>query len=143
MSVTEIPFPKFSVYPGLIAKTRQGEYLLVKGGGSKNVKGRKLNPDGTFDTGIWVIPRAALRDTRKPTDAENAAIYAELSTATQFRPGVVVTHNAGIKGFPHDQKWVIIRESDVSVFSLVPLGGDSQGRYLRGVPATSLTVVEL
>lgn len=134
-----MPLPVY-LHQNLVAVTRQGEYL-VDSVGPKNFKGR-LVENGVVTDKRYSVPRAGVKSTRDLTESERASEYQKLAQSLNVRLGAVVTFKAPPKNTAVGQRFVVIKDTDLSV-SVVTLGGNDRGEYYRGVPKDGLDVVEL
>lgn len=132
------------LYDGRVMITHAGREYLIKGRpGSVNVKGLLIE-DGVITDAMCVVRKVNIKETRELTASENDARLSSMQDALKFRAGVVVTFKNPPKGFTTSDRFVIIKEaSDGTSFSVVPLGGDDQRRYWRGVLATAINLVKL
>lgn len=127
----------YSLYPGLVAQTSQGEYYVDSCRGHVNVKGRKI-VDGAVSDLNYSIPRVGIKDTRQPTPLERAS----LETDVKVRVGSVFTFNKAMKGHSKDTKFVVFKVAGDGTFSAIELGGNQEGRYFRGLRPGQVTVVD-
>jgi len=139
----------FQAYPSLhigsVAELRSSAFLIVSARGTKNFKGRKLEADGSFSKDLYNVPIMAVTGIRAQTDAEKAKEKEALDVAVKLFVGSVVRFKGGRNRFyPDVDKFVIIKQAtDGLTFSAVPLGGDPTGRYIRGINAAAVELVEL
>lgn len=132
------------LFDGEVMITFAGREYLIKGRpGSVNVKGLLIE-DGVITDAMYVVRKSNIKETRSLTASENDSRLSAMKDALQFRAGVVVTFKTPPKGFTTSDRFVITKEaSDGSSFTVVPLGGDNQRRYWRGVLATMINLVNL
>lgn len=126
-----------NLYPGLVAVTWQGEYLIDSTRGSKNIKGRKII-DGQVTDLTYVIPRAGIRDTRPLAPHETASAESDV----KVRTGSVVKFKKAMKNHSADTLFVVFKMSGDGSFNVIELGGNSESRYFRGIRPGSVEVVD-
>lgn len=127
----------YSLYPGLVAKTWQGEYLVDSCRGHVNVKGRKV-VDGKVTDMNYNIPRASITDTRPLTPLEQSS----LMTDVKVRIGAVVRFKKAAKGRAADALFVVFKMAGDGSFSVIDLGGNQESRYFRGIRSQSVELVD-
>lgn len=126
-----------NLYPGLVAITWQGEYLVDSCRGSKNVKGRKV-VDGKVTDMNYVIPRVSIKDTRPLAPHEKVTSESDV----KVRIGAVVTFKKAPKNHSTDTKFVVFKMAGDGSFSVIELGGNRESRYFRGIRPSSVELVD-
>ena len=128
-----------NLYPGVVAITSQGEYLIDSTRGHVNVKGRKIIDEVVTDM-VYNIPRVGIKDTRPLTSREKAVDSAE--SAVKVRTGSVVRFKKAVKNHSADTLFVVFKMSGDGSFNVIELGGNNESRYFRGIRPGSVEVVD-
>jgi len=126
-----------NLYPGLVAVTSQGEYLIDSTRGHVNVKGRKIVDEVVTDL-VYVIPRVGIKDTRPLSPLEKVASVSDVNVRT----GSVVKFKKAMKNHSADTLFVVFKMSGDGSFNVIELGGNKESRYFRGIRPGSVEVVD-
>lgn len=138
--VSRAGLPVFA-YPGQIAVTRSGEFLVETARGSVNFTGRKFE-DGVASEGRYKIPHSAVVSVREKTKEERDAEADRTKALLDFRLGSVVTFKNPPKYATSMTRFVIFKTDGVTA-SVVDLGGNVLGAFYRNVALDSLNLVDV
>jgi hypothetical protein len=127
-----------NLYPGQVAITSQGEYLIDSTRGTKNIKGRKI-VDGAVTDLNYMIPRALVKDTRPLAPHEKATAESDV----KVRTGSVIRFKKTTKQWSSETLFVVFKVAGDGTFNVIELGGNEESRYFRGIRAQSVEVVDV